>query len=213
MSDNIGLQSNLDFTVSSGINIILDNDLQVSYGRFIYTPELTQFKLSAILNTIQTGDNGLKENIELIHACKDDAERRLLKAKYLSYFNMGLFKNNTRSNANFICTQYILLDCDHVEDVAGLKTKLTQDANVFVAFLLPSGDGLKVIFRLDKDLYNEATYRNIYNHYWDEFKKQYGDKFKHKDKVFHMINSFQRTLYKIYQYNSTQLLKIYVLIS
>jgi len=134
MSNNIGLQSKTDFTVSSGVNIILDNDPFVSYGRSVKSNELTQIKLSAILNTIRTGSDGITEKIEKIRQCQDTNQRQELK-KQLPYFNMGTFKDNVRDDGHFERTQFIILDIDHIGycEATELQQKLKQDPNTFAA--------------------------------------------------------------------------------
>jgi hypothetical protein len=152
---------------------LLDNP-DISYGRSVKSNELTQKKLSEILNTIRTGNSGIKEQIEDIRKCQDTDQKQELK-KQLPYFNMGLFKDNIRLNANFEQTQFIILDIDHIgySEATELRQKLKQDTATFAAFRSPSGDGVKVIYRLDSVIITEAEYRRVYQYYKDNFHKQY----------------------------------------
>ena len=67
---------------------------------------------------------------------------------------MGLFKNNIRRNTNLITTKHLLFDFDALtaEQLKQKTEELKKDKTVFVMFISPSGDGLKVIYQLDKEI-------------------------------------------------------------
>jgi hypothetical protein len=158
MSNNIGIESNTT----------------VSYGELINNNKLKTVSLTEIIHNIKTGNNGIKERIEEIRACTDPEKRRALKQGNLPYFNMGTFREDLRRDQNFEKTQYFILDADHLGDkVAEFKQKLTQDPTVYYAFTSPSGDGLKIIYKLESVVSDSADYKKIYKYYSDAFEKKY----------------------------------------
>lgn len=150
------------------------NNPTVSYGKNVKSRELESVTLSEVLNTIQTGNNGIKENIETIRACQEPEQRKELK-QLLPYFILGTFKDCIRNNANFERTQFILLDVDHVgiDNVLAIKNQLAQDPNVYAVAISPSGDGLKVIYKLENPITVEAIYRATYLHLSEQFHQKY----------------------------------------
>src|SRR5260221_1406489 len=150
-------------------------DITISYGKSVTSNKLQPTSLREVLHTIKTGGNGIKESVEEICACPDSEQRQTLKKQNLPYFNLGQFRDNIRKDANFEQTQHFLFDCDHLgEKIVTLKEQLRQDPTVFAAFVSPSGDGLKVMYRLSAAITSESEYRKLYAHYSEEFTRMYG---------------------------------------
>lgn len=101
-----------------------------------------------------------------------DREKRELKC-ILAHFSMAEFRENYRSNDNFISSQFMIIDIDKCEDVQSLKEKLKKDNRVFVLFVSPSGDGLKVIFWFDKPITSVEVFKANSEHIAEEFSKEY----------------------------------------
>ncbi len=158
-------------------------DTTISYGKSVRSNKLQTTSFEEVLHTIKTGSNGIKENIENIRACSDNSTRQQLKLQLLPYFNMGQFKNSIRDNAHFERTQHIILDADHigVEKIAQLKEQLKQDPTVSLAVISPSGDGMKVMYKLQTPITDEARYRSIYSYQGELFKQKYGLDVDHVD--------------------------------
>ncbi len=152
-------------------------NLIVTYGKTV-EQKIEQKLFNEIFNVIKTG-KGIASAIELIRAEQDIEKRRGLKKKHLPWFNLGMF-NNQRKNEDLIKTRYIVIDFDHVGELLDeLREKIEASKYVFCAFTSPSGDGLKVIFRLDHDVTNQVEYERIYNYYCKQLEEQYGYKPDH----------------------------------
>ena len=75
-----------------------------------------------------------------------------LKGELPGFVVSGEF--NTRNNNS--CLKYygrIIIDIDHIKEPAKLKLKVKSDKSVIMAFISPSGDGLKIVHQLE---YNEV---------------------------------------------------------
>lgn len=100
---------------------------------------------------------------------------RYLKQK-LPYFVCAAFKNNIRISANFLKADYLVLDIDKYgteDETATLKQKLIKDQRVYVAFISPSGDGLKLIFKLQHPIESLKDFSDFYKLFSRSFAKQY----------------------------------------
>lgn len=149
-------------------NSQLDN-IKVSYAHRVISNTLQIRNLTDIINDIRT-DSTLKQAVDEIRDTSEDSSRKELKKNNLPIAVFGLFKDNKRSNANFISSQFIVLDYDHLGDkINDYKTKLKQEDSTFMLFTSPSGDGLKVVYRLDEPISDPDLFSNVYKHYVKEF--------------------------------------------
>ena len=116
-----------------------------------------------------------KKNIEKIRQAADAEEKRRLKKSSLGYFIIGTFKENKRSKENFISTEFMILDFDHVsENISSFKERLKKEESVYAAFVSPGGDGMKVIFRFDKPVTDFRLFTSLYKHYSSVFSELFG---------------------------------------
>ncbi len=146
----------------------------ISYGSTVRNNHVTTICFTEVLDRIRTG-NGITDEITKIRACTDPNERNKLKQQHLPWFSFAEFKNNERSNTNFVTTTHLVIDIDHVGDqLTVLKEKLTHDDTVYVAFLSPSGDGLKFVLRLDSAVTTIESYRQAYQYYSDLYSTKHG---------------------------------------
>ena len=130
---------------------LLDN-IKISYAPQIYETEFQIKSLSEIISLIKTSQQ-LKQAVEQIRNEKNSEKRKVLKKNKLPYLNFGVFKKNQRLNINLESTEFILLDYDHLGDeLLTSKEKLKNDKSVFMFFVSPSGDGLKVVYRLNEPI-------------------------------------------------------------
>ncbi len=75
----------------------------------------------------------------------------------------------------FKSVRYILMDLDHIQaNLDILRETLRHDPEVFMCFLSPSGDGLKIAFALEKEVTSEVEYKRIYQHFRSLVKERYG---------------------------------------
>lgn len=103
--------------------------------------------------------------IKAIRALATPAERNLLKSK-LDYISAcGTF--TTRNNESIIERSGIFcLDFDHVPDLRELKAELISKLTPALFFLSPSGDGLKVFYRVDVSAGSHLEYFNAFGSYF-----------------------------------------------
>ena len=152
-----------------------NEELIVSVGPTIYSNKLERKNFNEVINVIRSGAKA-KAIIEEIRQIKDKKERKKAKENNLNYFNMALYKNDIRRNENLITAKHLLFDYDTLTQER-LKEKieeLKQDQTVFVFFLSPSGNGLKIIYRLDKEITDYERFSQIYKHYAAKFKIDLG---------------------------------------
>lgn len=89
--------------------------------------------------------------------------------KKLPYIVCGLFHPPFRRKENFASIQFFIVDIDHLENheqtAKELKNSLTKDDEVFMVFISPSGNGLKVMFRLIEP----CTDANLFSFFYKKF--------------------------------------------
>ena len=100
-----------------------------------------------VLEKIRTGE-GVAEQISELRQISDQESRQAFKKNHLPYFVAGKF-NGSRKNSSLISTELMIIDFDHLLDaVPDKKQFLQNDPSVCAIFLSPSGDGVKVVYRL-----------------------------------------------------------------
>jgi hypothetical protein len=143
---------------------LLDN-IKISYAHRVNQTKFQIKSLAEIVSVIRTSQQ-LKQAVEIIRIEKDSEKRRVLKNNSLPYINFGVFKGNKRLNINLESTEFILLDYDHLGDeLLKAKEKLKKDKSVFMFFVSPSGDGLKVVYRLNEQLTDYNKFSDLYKYY------------------------------------------------
>jgi len=157
-------------------NLVQQNNnglaFKVSYGETVRS-KLQEVPFHKILHSIRTGEDIL-EQIQQVRTIDDEEKRRQKKEQILPAFSMGLFCDSRHKNTLLKCIRYIVLDFDHLEArLAKVKEQLTQDAEVYCTFVSPSGDGLKIICKLDRDVTDHKEYTKIYEHYAELFSERY----------------------------------------
>lgn len=95
----------------------------------------------------------------------------------LPYLVCGLFHPKIRKKENFLYTERFIVDIDHISefelDIEELKTKFKQDPRVELYYTSPSGDGLKLFFRLTEQISDSGYYSLFYKAFSVEFARQY----------------------------------------
>lgn len=130
--------------------------------------------LEEIFDKIQTSDF-LKTRIDNLRVLQTEEEQKDYKANNLPYFNLGTFKNNHRKNINLLSTSFFLYDYDHLDNrLESIKSNLRSDPKVFAYFVSPRGNGLKVIYRLDKEITDYVFFSQLYKYYAEDFQIELG---------------------------------------
>ena len=106
----------------------------------------------------------------------DEKKYREFK-KQLPYIVTGHFAPPTRRTENFAYTEAFILDFDHLQEkgvgILSLKNLINRDSRVVMSFVSPSGDGLKVMFRLKEKLYDAGIFKVFYKEFAQKFAVQY----------------------------------------
>jgi len=106
----------------------------------------------------------------------DEKQYALLK-RQLPYFVCGIFSPPFRRTENFGYTEYFMADIDKIEEkelsISVLRSQIQSDSRVFLCFVSPSQDGLKIMFRLKERCYDAGIYSIFYKLFLRDFAKQY----------------------------------------
>ena len=143
-------------------------DFLISVGNDATKPTLVRRNLSEVIESIQE-DKRIESLISRIRLLPTKNERNKLKIQ-LPYFNLGLFEPDYRKNDNFHSTEFFLFDVDGLNEIqiAVLKLSLRLDKTVFMFFVSPSGNGLKIVYRLDRPIITEEEYAQNYIYYAEQ---------------------------------------------
>lgn len=95
----------------------------------------------------------------------------------LPYFVCARFHPKVRRKENFLDTERILIDIDHISefeiDINHLKNELIQDPRIELLFTSPGGDGLKAILVLQEKITDSGYYTLFYKSFCQHFTARY----------------------------------------
>jgi hypothetical protein len=114
------------------------------------------------------GNGKSKELCEKIRNCTDKAQRTELKKQLPSICFSGKFSKR----ANDSCLEHsglVCLDFDHVEDLLEFKNIICKDKFVMLAFISPSGDGLKVVIKIPTSIENHSASCRALKDYFKDY--------------------------------------------
>ena len=103
------------------------------------------------LDRIKNGDS--KTKIEKIRKETDSAKKSKLKQSLPSVCFSGKFTERKDSEIQEH-SGFVILDFDHEEDVESKKSALENDEYTYAVWISPSGDGLKALIQVPKDIEN-----------------------------------------------------------
>ncbi|MDG1432882.1 MAG: CRISPR-associated primase-polymerase type B, partial [Saprospiraceae bacterium] len=121
----------------------------------------------------------LRDKIEQLRIIKevDEKQYRQLK-KYLPYFVCGIFHPAIRRTEHFAAIEYFVLDLDHLVeaelDRQGLMKIIGNLPEVVLAFISPSGDGVKIMLRLSEKCTDAALFSAFYKIFSHQFAERHG---------------------------------------
>lgn len=152
--------------ISLGKNITASGDI------------LQQITLDQLYGLIS---NPNKQFIDLINqlriVLKIDSERYKVLKRKLPYFVCSKFLPCTRLTVNFVSIEYFVLDIDHIsqknKNIQQIKNDICDDKRIVLAFESPSGDGLKLLFKLSKPLFDTVKYKMFYKVFTAKFSNKY----------------------------------------
>ena len=122
--------------------------------------------VDVILERIKSGKS--KEVINAIRKEKNKEERNKLKQKLPAICFSGTF-NKRNDNSLIDHSGLICLDFDGYpsrKDMMSARNEIIADKYVYSCFVSPSGDGLKVLVKIPKDLMNHKHYFNSLNEHF-----------------------------------------------
>lgn len=106
----------------------------------------------------------------------DPAQYRRLKTT-LPYVVCAQFYPKVRRKENFLFADRFLIDIDHISEngleIGQLREKLQNDKRVELLFASPSGDGLKVMFKIDPKISDPAYYALFYKAFCMQLNQEY----------------------------------------
>jgi hypothetical protein len=115
--------------------------------------------LNEIVEAIKTGK--YRKQIDAIRLESDKKKRTKLKQE-LPVFTLGLSNDLKRGSSNLVHSSFLLLDFDYVEDTQSKKREIISDPEVCCCFISPSGNGLKVAYKLDEAITDSTFFSRIY---------------------------------------------------
>jgi hypothetical protein len=99
----------------------------------------------------------------------DKTAYRTLKTR-LPYFVGSVFHHDCRRVENVSAVNYIVLDIDHLTGFDGkIPDSIKADGSVLMAFISPSGEGIKVIFKLSEPLISIQGFQIAYREFAEKF--------------------------------------------
>lgn len=108
-----------------------------------------------VLSSIKKGQ--YKNDIHRLRQSDDVSLKQRIKTNLTSVCFSGKF--NKREDKEI--TEHsglVILDFDHVSNLQEFKDKICKDIFTYSAFISPSGDGLKVLFKIPKEIDNHESY-------------------------------------------------------
>lgn len=152
----------------------------ISYGKNITSAAdpLQLLPAEQLFNLIRKPDSELITLIEQLRLVLNiDGERYKILKRKLPYFVCAKFLPAVRLSSNFISIEYFVLDIDHISQkqmfISDLKAEIIKDKRVLLAFESPSADGLKLMFKLDKPLFDLVQYKMFYKVFCGKFSNEY----------------------------------------
>jgi hypothetical protein len=150
----------------------------VYYSTDISKSNTVPLNAISILDLVQKfSDKSLKYTVDKLRKVKsiDKTSFGFLKRK-LPYFIGAQFKDNFRCSENFCKVDFLIIDIDafgEEEKIKVLKQTICKDVRVKLAFISPSGNGLKIVFKLSNSISSLKEYSNFYQVFSRGFAKQY----------------------------------------
>jgi len=125
----------------------------------------------------QIKSDEIKVTIESLRKVKNlSTESYNFIKRKLPYFIGAKFKENIRNSKNFEEINYFIIDIDKYGDsnkVEQLKKAVSQDSRLVLAFVSPGGDGLKLMYLLDKPIYSLKKFSDFYKAFSLKLATQY----------------------------------------
>lgn len=153
---------------------------------FMYGTQLTQpqdimrkINAEALYKEITQPHGKLYDQIKQLRSVKLMDEKQFKKLKViLPYFVCGFFSPAQRKKENFAFTNHFVVDIDHIsrnnQSIEGIKSRLIKDDRIYMVFISPGNDGLKLIFQLT----DRITDSNYFSYFYKKFSIALADQYQ-----------------------------------
>ena len=152
----------------------------ISYGNSIVKTDelLTNKPVAELYELIRNPSEDFKRSINQLRIVYKMNKKSYANLKRtLPYFVCATFIPAYRKKDNFVFTDYFVVDIDHLSEkkisIQDLKDRLRKDSRVFMMFVSPSENGLKVMFRLLNRCLDSNVYSAFYRKFVSSFSHQY----------------------------------------
>jgi twinkle protein len=144
--------------------------------------------IETIVNRIRDGKS--KQLIEKIRITTDKKEREILKKKLPCICFSGTFSH--RENKSLIThSGLVAIDFDHLnERLDEFRNRIIQDKHTYIAFVSPSGDGLKIIVKIPNSILTHKLSCDALTEY---YKEETLDEFKDVSRI--CFESYDQSIY------------------
>ncbi|MEA5259545.1 CRISPR-associated primase-polymerase type B [Arcicella aquatica] len=115
--------------------------------------------------------SSLKQEVARLQKLRtiDKTAYRNLKTR-LPYLVGSVFKGNNRRAENLEAVNFLILDIDNLSDFDGqIPEAIKADDTVMLAFVSPSGEGIKVLFRLESTICPTDGFQTAYRDFAENF--------------------------------------------
>ena len=139
---------------------------------------LKKIDLAYLYNSLKTPKIHIRDLIKRLQISQQlDVKQYQQNKRLLPYVVCANFSPPYRKKENFVFTEYFILDLDHFRDkgleLSDIRAKVQQDSQVCLAFISPSNDGLKLIFRLKE----KCRDINLYSLFYKSFAKKFASRY------------------------------------
>lgn len=154
-------------------NMFLGTDITNSNSDILENTDL-----KSIYNSIVTPTEELYRKIILLQKVKSfDTAAFQTQKRHLPYFIGAKFDTNIRKTGNFLQIDWFVLDLDHlytdILEEEKYKQIFKEDKRIALVFCSPSGDGMKLLFKLKQPITDTAKYASFYKAFTHEFARHY----------------------------------------
>ncbi len=139
---------------------------------------LKKIDLAYLYNSLKEPKEHIRDLIRRLQISQQlDVKQYQQNKRLLPYVVCANFSPPYRRKENFIFTEYFILDLDHFRDkgldISQIRARVQQDSQVCLAFISPSNDGLKLIFRLKEKCRDLNLYSLFYKAFATQFASRY----------------------------------------
>jgi hypothetical protein len=121
---------------------------EISYFDNILSKSSKNISIETLFDRIKS-DAELALEINTLREEKDKKARDLLKKKLPAVTFSGVFENGHKAEGLLAYSNFICLDIDNIDNLNFKKDIIAKDKYTYSVFISPSGNGLKVIIKVD----------------------------------------------------------------